>query len=88
MSNCKEVTRLLASEALEGAPLSLRARVRVHLLFCRHCRRYAAQLHYIGASSRALWAVRHEDEEVLGQLEASILAQTTGEQGAGSESTG
>ena len=73
MLNCKEIARLLASDGLEEASLSARARVRLHLLMCRHCRGYAAQLRAIGAAGREMWGSCTEEHEVLRDLERSIL---------------
>lgn len=53
MLRCKEVTRLCASDALRTAPLMTRVAARLHLVICRHCRRYARELARIGAAVRA-----------------------------------
>ncbi len=73
MVNCKEIARILGADELADAGLSERARVRLHLLFCRHCRRYAAQIETIGAAGRELWSECPEDREALDRLELSIL---------------
>ena len=78
MLNCKEIARLLASDGLEGASLSERARVRLHLLMCRHCREYAAQLRAVGTAGRELWGTCAEEHEVLQNLERSILHRVQG----------
>lgn len=78
MPNCKEIARLLASDGLEEASLSQRARVRLHLLMCRHCRQYAAQLRAVGAASRGMWGNCTEEHEVLQDLERSILGRVQG----------
>ena len=78
MLNCKEIAHLLASDGLEGAPLSERARARLHLLLCRHCREYAAQLRAVGAVGRELWGSCTEEHEVLQGLERSILDRVEG----------
>jgi anti-sigma factor ChrR (cupin superfamily) len=54
MLRCNEVTRLCASEDIRGAPWRTRVAVRVHLMMCRHCRRYVRELARIGAAVRAL----------------------------------
>ena len=78
MLNCKEIARLLASDGLEGASLSERARVRLHLLMLRHCREYAAQLKAVGAAGREMWGNCTEEHEVLQDLERSILRPVQG----------
>lgn len=55
MLPCSEVTRLCASEEIRHAPLTRRIGVRMHLLMCRHCRRYVRELAAIGAAARQLW---------------------------------
>ena len=73
MPSCKEVARLIASEELADAGRSKRALVRIHLLMCRHCRRYAAQLRAIGAAAQDRWDSGARDRAALERLERSIL---------------
>ncbi len=73
MPNCKEVVRLIASDELADAVWSDRALVRLHLLMCRHCKRYAAQLRAIGAAARGRWDLGVEDREAFEKLQSSIL---------------
>jgi hypothetical protein len=61
MLRCNEVTRLCASEDVRDASWRTRIAVRLHLMMCRHCRRYVRELSRIGAAARAL--VRDEAEE-------------------------
>lgn len=44
MIRCKEVARLLSTDQLASQPVWRRAGVRLHLMMCRHCRRFARQL--------------------------------------------
>jgi hypothetical protein len=53
MLTCREVTRLVASDALAWAPLRRRLEVRLHLLMCEHCSRYVRELRAIGAALRS-----------------------------------
>ena len=78
MLSCKEVARLIASEELANAGRSQRALVRIHLLMCRHCRRYAAQLRAIGAAAQDRWDTRPADRQALERLESSILKRCVG----------
>ena len=78
MPSCKEVARLIASEELVDAGRSKRALVRIHLLMCRHCRRYAAQLRAIGAAARGRWDTSPADRQALEKLESSILERYLG----------
>ena len=79
MVNCKEIARVLGSDGLADAAPSQRARVRLHLLFCRHCRAYAAQLKAVGTAGRELWGSCTGEHETLERLEQSILDQALGE---------
>ncbi len=73
MQSCKEVARMIASDELADAVWINRALVRLHLLMCRHCRGYAAQLRAIGAAARNRWDLRVADRAALERLERSIL---------------
>ncbi len=73
MLNCKEVARLIASDELADAVWANRALVRLHLLMCRHCRGYAAQLRAIGAAAQDRWDLSVADRAAFDQLQSSIL---------------
>ncbi len=75
MMSCQEVGELVAGDGLEGAGWGQRLRVRLHLLMCRHCRRYARQLRAIGACARERWGPEAEDPATLERLERSILGR-------------
>ena len=48
MMTCKEVSTLVSTEQVHEAPLAQRIGVRLHLMMCRHCRRFRRQLFRIG----------------------------------------
>lgn len=75
MLSCKEVARLLAEDELEEAGWRKRLVIRIHLLRCQYCRRYAAQLQAIGRVARSLWGTRpgDEDAEALKRVEEAVL---------------
>ncbi len=73
MPTCQQVAREIASDELATASWRRRAAVRVHLLMCRHCRRYARQMRAIGSAVQSLFEIRNEDTEVLDRLEQTIL---------------
>ena len=73
MPNCKEVARLIASDELADAVWSDRALVGLHLMMCRHCKGYAAQLRAIGAAARDRWDLGVVDRAAFEQLQSSIL---------------
>lgn len=72
MLTCKDTARLLAQEEL-GASRLQRIELRVHLLMCRFCRRYKAQLRAIGEACREPVGVDEEDSAALARLERSLL---------------
>ena len=76
--NCKEVSRLVASDELRTSGVVTRLRVRMHLLICRHCRRYVEQLRIIGTAARANMRNLVGDKETLARLENSILDDAFG----------
>ncbi len=73
MLSCKEVTRIVASDEIAGAGWRRGLVIRFHFLFCRHCRRYAAQLRAIGQSARKLLGFGSEEPEGIRRLERAIL---------------
>ena len=73
MLTCRKLTRVLASDELVEAGWLQRSRGRFHLLMCRHCRRYAAQLRALGARARRSWGAEAKDAERLEQLQSRIL---------------
>jgi hypothetical protein len=73
MLTCEELTRWVASGELEEAKPTVRWRVWVHLLVCRHCRRYATQIRAIGAAARRSLGEPPESSSDIARLEARIL---------------
>ncbi len=73
MPNCKEVARLIASDELADAVWLDRALVGLHLMMCRHCKGYAAQLRAIGAAARDRSDSDVADRATLEKLQSSIL---------------
>ena len=73
MLNCKEVSRIVASDELETLGVIKRLRMRFHLLICRECRRYAEQIRTIGAAAREKVRSLLADKESIARLERSIL---------------
>jgi hypothetical protein len=63
MLKCREISHLVATDELATGTWLKRLEVRFHLLMCRHCSRYAAQLKKLGVAVRSLWARPVTDEE-------------------------
>ena len=75
MMSCKEVNELVASDALAEAGFWQRLGLKLHLLMCRHCRNYVAQIRAIGAAAHKLFREGLWDRDALDRLEAAILRQ-------------
>ncbi len=73
MPNCKEVARLRASDELADAVWLDRALVGLHLMMCRHCKGYAAQLRAISTAALERGDFGPADLQALKRLERSIL---------------
>jgi len=54
MLNCREATRLISQSMDTKLPWPRRLAMRVHLLYCVWCRRYAAQLQFLRKATRGL----------------------------------
>lgn len=76
MLPCKEVTRLHASDEIRMAPLRTRLRVRMHLMLCRHCRRYVRELARIGAVARELIRSAADDPDRDEALIRRVLSES------------
>ncbi len=72
MMKCKELARLVASDGLAEATWSRRVAVRFHLLMCRHCRLYTAQMRDLGRAARSLFKGEDQGPDLDG-LKSSIL---------------
>ncbi len=79
MQSCRDVAYLIASDGLERTSRLTRLMVRLHLLYCKHCRRHVAELETIGQASRDTWDVAAVDTATMRRLEGSILDQAFGE---------
>jgi hypothetical protein len=54
MINCREATRLISQSMDAKLPWHRRLVMKVHLLYCIWCRRYAAQLRFLRQATRQL----------------------------------
>jgi hypothetical protein len=54
MLNCRQVTRLVSQSMDARLPWHKRLAVRIHLLYCVWCRRYAAQLQFLRQAAQRL----------------------------------
>lgn len=72
MISCREVSTLVAGDALAESPWRRRLAVRAHLLMCAACRGFAAQMEAIRRGARA--AGRAHDDEAAGIEQRSVRA--------------
>lgn len=77
MPTCRQVARGIASDELAAASWRGRAALRIHLLFCKHCRRYGRQMRAIGRAAQAVFEIREEDADALDRLEHTIIGSMT-----------
>ena len=54
MLNCRQATRLISQSLDAKLPWHRRLQMKVHLLYCAWCRRYAAQLKFLRRATREL----------------------------------
>lgn len=83
MPSCRQVARALSTGELEGSPLSRRLAVRLHLLLCQHCRRYARQIRAIGTAARQVMGGQEGERESLERLRRALLDRATPPKGDG-----
>lgn len=70
MLRCNEVAAIVGSDELETAGWRRRWAVKLHLMMCHHCRRYARQIAAVGELTRKLVGEEPESRE---ELERRIL---------------
>lgn len=75
MPTCKEVSRSIAADELSAAGWRQRLSTQIHLLMCRHCRRYSRQLRAIGEAARHVLSDTPPEPGRHERLRSSILEQ-------------
>ncbi len=74
MLTCKEVATTIAQDESGRGGWRHTWALRLHLLMCRHCRRYAGQIQAIGPAVRRLLREHGDDPKAVARLEAAILS--------------
>lgn len=69
---CREVSGMLGRGEFEEARGLRKALAWLHLLYCRHCRRYKRQLRLLAAAAR-LWAERLVEAPRLEAFEKRLI---------------
>ncbi len=75
MLTCKDVATAIGRDEWRAAPRWRRLALRLHLLMCPLCRRYAAQIRALGTAARSLLREHGEDPTVLKRLRETILSR-------------
>lgn len=65
MRSCQEVVRLISSDEVDALGIAGRLELRVHLLWCRHCRRYRRQIEALGRVARRAFTGREHADRAL-----------------------
>ncbi len=79
MPTCKDVATAIGQDDLRTLPWWRGLALRLHLLMCPHCRRYAAQIRAIGTAARRLFQEHGEDPQTLERLQETILGRRDSE---------
>ena len=74
MLTCKDLATAIGRDEWRAAPRWRRLALRLHLLMCPHCRRYAAQIRAIGTAVRSLIRAHGENPETLERIKKTILS--------------
>ena len=72
---CRDVAEAIGRDEWRAAPRWRHLALRLHLLMCSHCRRYAAQIQAIGTAVRSLFRKQGEDAKILERLQETILGR-------------
>ena len=75
MLTCKDVATAVGQDDMRTLGWWRGLGLRFHLLMCRDCRRYAAQIRAIGTAARRLFREHGEDPQTLERLQARILSR-------------
>ena len=75
MPTCKDVATAIGQADVRTLPWWRGLALRLHLLMCPHCRRYAAQIRAIGTAARRLFREHGEDPQTLERLHETILGR-------------
>jgi hypothetical protein len=85
MPTCREVSRSIATDELSAAGWRQRLGTKLHLLMCRHCRRYTRQLREIGEAARQVFSDTAMASGDRDRLRGSILEQIPSDAEDGSD---
>lgn len=75
MPTCREVVRVTTTATLEELPPLKRLGFRMHVMLCRHCRRYTRQIRAIGLAAREILTRTSGEHESLDRLRRALLGR-------------
>jgi len=81
MLKCREVSKLVATDAVGELGFMRRLELRMHVLMCRHCHRYLQQIRTLGQGARELADRDASSPERLQEIEEEILEQVRDDPG-------
>ncbi|MDA1094134.1 MAG: anti-sigma factor [Acidobacteria bacterium] len=76
MMNCREVSTAVSFGPLSEQPTAVRIRAWLHLMMCRHCRRFWRQIRALDRGVRA--ALRGYEEEMPPDLPRRVADRLSG----------
>ena len=76
--NCRELTRVVASDELVDGARGTRIRAWLHQRLCHYCKEYALQLRQIGAWVRESHGEDDADPVAITRLEHAIVQRALG----------
>ena len=86
MRTCRDVSHDLAADAFRTAGLRRRMTIRMHLLMCDDCRRFARQLEQMGVVLRQMSAAGdprlsdvNAEQRILARIQEIVQAERSGE---------
>jgi hypothetical protein len=75
MPTCREVMRVTTASTLDELPPMKRLGFRMHVMLCRHCRRYTRQIRAIGIAAREVLTRPSGERESLDRLRKALLGR-------------
>ena len=85
MKNCRDMAYLISSDGLEDAGWVTRLLARLHLGYCKVCRRYAAEVAKIGIMAKETSGAEPADPKAVERIGGAIMDYATGAQGGTGE---
>lgn len=77
MMTCRKASTLISGDQLKDIPLTQRLGVWLHLVVCRNCRRFRAQLQFLGLAAQV--HSRRVEREMPSGLPERILRRASPE---------